>query len=116
MSGSVEAVPPSAACEGSIEALCAARLAEAAREEPIVGLSDRGVSVAGIAAREGLTAKRARLEMVPQWLGKVESAPGNDMAPAALDSQYLVEGGPRASRCKPAFKAKAGYEAATSSD
>ena len=112
MSGSVEAVPPSAACEGSIEALCAARLAEAAREEPIVGLLDRGVSVAGIAAREGLTAKRAR----PQWLGKVESAPGNGMAPAALDSKYLVEGGPRASRCKPAFEANAGYEAATSSD
>jgi hypothetical protein len=34
-------------------------------------------SVAGIAAREGLTAKRSRPEMAPQGLEKIESAPGN---------------------------------------
>jgi hypothetical protein len=53
----------------------------AGRAEPIVDL----FSVAGIAARQCLPAKRARLEMSPQRLEKVESAPGNGMAPAALD-------------------------------
>ena len=47
--------------------------------EPIVYLWNRGVSVAEIAAREGVTAKRSRREMAPQRLEKIESAPGNGM-------------------------------------
>ena len=39
-----------------------ARMAKAGRQEPVVVLLDRGVSVAGDAAPEGLTAKRARPE------------------------------------------------------
>jgi len=63
-----------------------ARLAKAGRQEPVVGLVDRGVSVAGGAAQEGLTAaKRACPEMAPQRIEKVESAPGNGMASAASD-------------------------------
>jgi hypothetical protein len=38
----------------------AARLAKAGREEPTFGLLNRGASVGGIAAREGLTTERAR--------------------------------------------------------
>ena len=91
MSGSVEAVPPAAVCDRSVGARRAARLMKAGREESIIGLSNRDVSVAGIAAREGLRAKRARAEMAPQRLEKVESEPGNGMAPAAPDSQYLVQ-------------------------
>jgi len=62
-----------------------ARMAKAGRQEPVVVLLDRGVSVAGDAAPEGLTAKRARPEMAPQRLENVESAPGNGMASAASD-------------------------------
>ena len=73
MSGSVEAVPPAAACDRPVGARRAAGLEKAGREEPIVGLSNRGVTVAGAAAREGPTGKWARLEMAPQRLEKVES-------------------------------------------
>jgi hypothetical protein len=90
LSGSVESVPPAAACDRSV-GRGAARLAKAVRKEPIVGLSGCGVPVAGIAARRGLTAKRARRQMAPQRLEKVESAPGNGMASAAQDPQYLVQ-------------------------
>ena len=86
MPGSVEAVPPAAACGRSVGARPPARLAKAGREEPIVG-----VSVAGIAAREGLAAKQARREMAPQRLEKVQIAPGIGMAPAGPDPQDLVE-------------------------
>jgi hypothetical protein len=85
VSGSVEAVPAAAACVRWIEARRVARLAKAGRQEPLVGLVDRGVSVAGVTAPEGLTAKPARPEMAPQRLEKVESAPGNGMASAASD-------------------------------
>ena len=81
VSGSVEAVPPAAACNRSVGARRAARLVKAEREEPIVGLLNRGALVAGIAAREGLTAKWACPETVPQRLEKIDSAPGNGMAP-----------------------------------
>ena len=107
VSGSVETVPPAAVCNRSVAARRAARLADtrggaASRrptgardgrtpEQPIVGLSSRGVSVAGAAALEGLTGKYARRQMAPQGLEKVELAPGNGMAPAALDPLYLVE-------------------------
>ena len=53
MPGSVEAVPLAAACGRSVGARPAARLTRAGREEPIVG-----VSVAGIAAWEGLAPNR----------------------------------------------------------
>ena len=58
-----------------------ARLAKAGRQEPVVGLVDRGVSVAGGAAQEGLTAaKRACPEMAwprqPQTPG---SGAGSDI-------------------------------------
>jgi hypothetical protein len=60
--------------------------------EPIVDLWNRGVSVVGIAAREDLTAKRSRPEMPPQRLEKIESAPGNGMAPEDSNPQDLVHG------------------------
>jgi hypothetical protein len=40
---------------------------------------------------------RARREMAPQRLEKVQFAPGNGMASGDLDPQYLVRGPPRAS-------------------
>jgi hypothetical protein len=43
---------------------------------------NRGVSVAGIAARGGL--KRSRPEMAPQEVEKIEFAPGNGMVPEAV--------------------------------
>jgi len=86
----VEAVPAAAAC--NLEARRLARLAKAGRQEPAVHLLDRVVSVAGAAAREGLTAKRGRPEMAPQRLEEVGFVPGNGMALAALDPQDLVLG------------------------
>jgi hypothetical protein len=59
---------------------------------PIVGLLNRGVSVARLAARENLTAKRSRPEMAPQQLEKIESAPGNGMVSEASIPQHLVHG------------------------
>ena len=56
-----------------------------AAPEPRAISSNRGVSLAGIAAREGLTAKWSRPEMAPQRLEKIESAPGNGMGSEALD-------------------------------
>jgi hypothetical protein len=50
----------------------------------------RGVSLAGIAPREGLTAKRSRPEMAPQRLEKIESAPGNGMGSGTLNPQDVV--------------------------
>ena len=50
----------------------------------------KGISVAGIAPREGVTAKRSRPEMAPQRLEKIESAPGNGMVSAASNPQHLV--------------------------
>ena len=49
-------------------------------------------SLAGIAAREGLTAKRSRPEMAPQRLEKIESAPGNGRVSEASNPQDLVHG------------------------
>ena len=49
---------------------------------------NRGVSVAGIAARAGLAASRP--EMAPQRLEKIESAPGNGMGSEASNLQHLV--------------------------
>src|SRR5208337_2210800 len=76
-------------------------MGDAGREEPIIGLLSRGVSVAGAAAWEGPTAKGARREMAPQRLEKVESAPGNGMAPAARTPNIWYGGhaarGPRPS-------------------
>jgi hypothetical protein len=54
--------------------------------------SNRGASLAGIAPREGLTAKRSRPEMAPQRLEKIESAPGNGMGSEALNPQDVVHG------------------------
>ena len=66
--------------------------------EPIVDLLNRGVSVAGIAAREGLTAKRNSPEMAAQRLEKIESAPGNGMVPETSSPQDVVHG--RADRAR----------------
>jgi hypothetical protein len=82
VSGSIEAVPPAAACKRSVGAQLAARAAKAGLEELIVGLSSRGASAASVVAQESLTAKRVRREMAPQRLEKVQFAPGNGMAPA----------------------------------
>src|SRR5271170_4362843 len=51
---------------------------------------ERGVSVAGIAAREADGG--ARREMAPQRLEKIESAPGNGMGSEASNVQNLVHG------------------------
>jgi len=53
---------------------------------------NRGVLVAGIAAREGVIAKRSRREMAPQRLEKIESGPGNGRASEAWRPLYLVHG------------------------
>jgi hypothetical protein len=63
-----------------------------AKPEPRAISSNRGVSLAGIAAREGLTAKRSRPEMAPQLLEKIESAPVNGMASGASNPQDVVHG------------------------
>ena len=63
-----------------------------AAPEPRAISPNRGVSLAGIAPREGLTAKRSRPEMAPQRLEKIESAPGNGMVPEALNPQDMVHG------------------------
>jgi hypothetical protein len=55
-------------------------------------LLNRGVSVAGIAAREYLTTKRSRPEMAPQRLEKIESAPGNGMGSETSNPQDLAHG------------------------
>ena len=60
MSGLTETAPPAPVGNRSIEARRAARLAKARREGRIVELLNRGVSVAEIAAREGVTEKRMR--------------------------------------------------------
>jgi hypothetical protein len=60
--------------------------------EPIVDLWNGGVLVAGIAAREGVTAKRSRPEMAPQLLEKIESAPGNGMVSEASNPLDMVRG------------------------
>jgi hypothetical protein len=54
----------------------------------IVDLLNRGVSVAGIAAREDLS----RPELAPQRFEKIESGPGNGMASDASKPQHLVHG------------------------
>jgi hypothetical protein len=61
--------------------------------EPIVDLLNRGVSVAGIAAREadGKT-ESSRPEMAPQRLEKIESAPENGMGSEASNLLDLVPG------------------------
>ena len=63
-----------------------------AAPEPRAISPSRGVSLAGIAPREGLTAKRSRPEMAPQRLEKIESAPGNGMVSEALNPQDVVHG------------------------
>jgi hypothetical protein len=55
-------------------------------------LLNRGVSVAGIAAREDLTTKRSWPEMAPQRLEKIESAPGNGIGSETSNPQDLVSG------------------------
>ena len=63
-----------------------------AAPEPRAISPNRGVSLAGIASREGLTAKWSRPEMAPQRLEKIESAPGNGMGSEALNPQDVVHG------------------------
>jgi hypothetical protein len=63
-----------------------------AAPEPRAISPNRGVSLAGIAPREGLTAKWSRPEMAPQRLEKIESAPGNGMVSEASKPQHLVDG------------------------
>ena len=58
----------------------------------IVDFLNRGVSVAVVAAREGLAAKRSGPEMAPQRFEKIESAPGNGMVWEASNPQDMVHG------------------------
>jgi len=62
------------------------------RRRLIVDLFNRGVSVAGIGAREGLGAKRSRPEMAPQRLEKIESALGNGSVSETSKPQDVVQG------------------------
>ena len=86
MSGSVEAVPPATIRNRSAEAR---RVAKASRVKPIVDLLNRGVSTAAMPAREGLAVQRGRPEMAPHRLERIDSAPGNGMAPETSDSQDM---------------------------
>src|SRR5271166_4414727 len=60
MSVFAESVPPAPLRDRSIEARRAARQAKARRERRIVDLLNRGVAIAEIAARDGVTEKRMR--------------------------------------------------------
>ena len=60
MSETPETASPAAPHDRSIQARRAARLVKARREQRIVGLLNRGVSIPEIAAREGVTEKRMR--------------------------------------------------------
>ena len=62
------------------------------RSRLIVHLLNRGVSVAGIAAREGLGANRSRSEMAPQRLENIKSALGNGSVSEASKPQDVVHG------------------------
>jgi hypothetical protein len=83
LSGCVETVPPNAARNRSNDARRSARVTKALWQNPVVGCLNRDASVAGAAARDGLAVERSRRQMAPQELEKIESAPGNGMAPAA---------------------------------
>jgi hypothetical protein len=48
------------------------------------------MTIARIAAREDLTARRSCPEKAPQQLEKIESAPGNGMVSVASKPQHLV--------------------------
>ena len=92
VSGSVEAVPPAAACDRSVGAQpTGARRTLRWKSRSSVSRA-AALRPSGAAALEGLAAKRARREMAPQRLEKVQFAPENGMAPADLDPQYLVSG------------------------
>jgi len=68
-------------------------------------------AVVGIAAREGLTAKRSRPEMAPQRLEKIESAPENGMGSEASNPQDLVHGR-AAGRARPRLTSRKNDEVA----
>jgi hypothetical protein len=64
-----------------------------ARPPPPRGPSRRSIrSRKSCAAREGSATKRSRLEMAPQRLEKIESAPGNGMGSEASNPLDLVRG------------------------
>jgi DNA-binding NarL/FixJ family response regulator len=67
------APPPSLRLDRSVAARKAARLRKASRESRIVSLLNRGVSVAEIAAREGLSTNR---------FGRGNGRPGANRSPA----------------------------------
>ncbi len=77
MSASVETAPPS---KRSIEARRATRLEKARRERLIVDLLNRGVSVAEIAAREGVTEKRMRALVSEILARRMPEAPAEFLA------------------------------------
>ncbi len=100
MSGSVEAVPPTAPRNRSIDAplWCAPRTR---RQEPIVKLLNRGASVARIATQAGVMAERSRPEMTPQGFEKIDSAPGNGMASQTSSPKIWYKGPTRPSLHSP---------------
>jgi hypothetical protein len=77
-----------------------------AAPEPRAISPNRGVSLAGIAPRESLTAKRSRSEMAPQQLEKIESAPGNGMVSETLNPQDVVHGRADRARLRLASRAR----------
>ncbi len=86
MSGSVEAIPPTAVRSRSTRARRAARAAKAGRVKPAVDLLNAGVSVAEAVLRERLTRGP---EMAPQVFETSRFTPGNGMAPNGSDPQDL---------------------------
>ena len=106
MSDTVETAPRVVRRDRSVEARRAARQARARGDRRITW--NRSVSVAEIAEREDVVEKptrylaeqtplsveapRARPEMAPQGLEKIESGRGNGMGSDASDPQYLVHG------------------------
>jgi hypothetical protein len=74
MSETTETAPRAALRDRSIQARRAARLIRAKREQRIVEFLNRGVSIAEIAAREGVTEKRMRA-IVRECLARRMPAP-----------------------------------------
>jgi hypothetical protein len=117
VSGSVEAVPPFRRLRRVDRS--------AVRGAPCGSRGKSRSSVSWIAAFRSPASRRGRglaeSGLAWEWrrngLERLNPRPEMVWPPAGLDSQYLVQGrGPRPLRCKHAFKAKAGYEAATSAD
>jgi len=92
----------------TVIATAVSRNASPQLEEPIVGLLNCGVSVAGIGARQDLRVKWACPQKALQALEKIDSAPGKGTAGAAVDIAGSAgrDGDPLLARREPALPPK----------